>query len=85
MTHEDSPAHAAEAPLAQLERALIDEYLRGRGYDRSTLASLTSAERHALLKEASSFASGRLSEVETRSQFVHELHDGGEVPGAHRR
>ena len=85
MHHEDLPGHAAEAPLAQLERSLIDEYLRGRGYDHSTLGSLASAERNALLREASSFASGRLSEVETRWQFVHELHDGGDVPGTHRR
>ena len=73
--HEDQGA--AEAPLAQLERSLIDEFVRRRGYDPGSLGALADADRHALLTEASVYASSRLTEVESRARFVHEIHDGG--------
>ena len=65
----------AEAPLGQLERALIDEFVRSRGYDSDGLAGLPEAVRHVLLTEASAFASARLMEVESRARFVHDMHD----------
>jgi hypothetical protein len=68
-------AKVAESPLARLEEALIDEYLRMRGCEPDRLGDLTPVERDALLKAASLYASGKLTEVETRSHFVHELHD----------
>lgn len=68
---------AAEAPLGQLERSLIEEFVRGRGYDPDDLSALADADRHALLKEASVYASSRLTEVESRARFIHEIHDGG--------
>ena len=61
-------------PLAQLERAFIVEYLQGRGYGLSTLRELPGKEADALLKEASIYASGRLSEVESRAHLVDDLH-----------
>ena len=64
-----------EPPLACLEQSLIDEYIRLRGYDPARLGDLVAADRDALLKGASLYASCRLCEVETRSHFVHELHD----------
>lgn len=72
--HEPS-THPAEAPLAQLEQSLIHEYLRLRGHDPATLGELAAAERDALLRSASLYASCKLSEVETRSHYLHELHD----------
>jgi hypothetical protein len=71
-THETP--HPAEAPFARLEQSLIDEYIRMRGHDPERLADLLATERDALLKDASLYASGKLSEVETRSHYVHELH-----------
>jgi hypothetical protein len=71
-THE--PSHPVEAPLARLEQSLIEEYVRMRGHDPERLADLPATERDALLKDASLYASGKLSEVETRSHYVHELH-----------
>jgi hypothetical protein len=65
------------APLGQLERALIDEYVVQRGYDPVKLHDVPEPERKALLKQASLYASARLSEVESRSQYVHDLHTGG--------
>ncbi len=70
-----------DAPLGQLERTLIDEYVRMRGYDPRALSRLPSAVRDALLKDASVYASSRLSEVESRSHYLHELHNAiGDVP-----
>jgi hypothetical protein len=73
------PAHdpdtpRLESPLGGLERSLIDEYIRACGIDPATLADLPADKREALLKEASIYASSRLSEVESRSHYVHEIH-----------
>jgi hypothetical protein len=65
----------ADSPLAQLEQSFIDEYLRTRGHDPHALSALPAPEREALLKDASVYASSRLCEVESRSHFVHEVHD----------
>ena len=62
-------------PLAQLERAFIEEYLHGRGQHLNTLAALPREQANALMKEASAYASGRLTEVETRAHLVGDLHD----------
>jgi hypothetical protein len=74
MTTNELLPRAAEAPFSQLERSLIREYLLMRGHDRDSLARLAGPERDTLLKEASVYASGKLSEVEERSHYVHGLH-----------
>ena len=76
MTAERPEMPHLEAPLAQLERALIDAFVRSRGYDPSRLADLPELERETLLKEASTHASSRLTEIESRSRFLHDIHDG---------
>jgi hypothetical protein len=70
-------------PLAQLERAFLEEYLTGRGYHLNTLQELPVEQANALMKEASAYASGRLTEVETRAHLVADLHDASE-PLGHR-
>ena len=62
-------------PLAQLEVSFIEEYLHGRGQQLHTLNALPPAEANALMKEASAYASGRLTEVESRAHLVGDLHD----------
>jgi hypothetical protein len=61
-------------PDGQLERALIDEFLRTRGHDSTTVESLPVDERLRLLQAASVNAGGRLTEIEARAHYVHELH-----------
>jgi len=75
MAVNDSRPPQADAPLGQLERSLIDEYVRMRGYDPDALATLDASERDGVLRDASIYASSKLSEVESRSRYVHELHD----------
>jgi hypothetical protein len=65
-----------EALLGQLERALIDEFIRGRGYDPDGLVDLPPAQREHLLADAALYASGRLFEIESRSHFLDEIRGG---------
>ena len=62
-------------PLGQLERALIEEFLRSRGYDPAEVPQLPSEQRLELLKQASRHASARMAEVEARSHYLDEIHD----------
>ena len=61
-------------PEGPLEQAFIDEFLRARGHDSTTLERLDEDSRTHLLQEASSYAAGRLAEFESRARFVHHLH-----------
>ena len=61
-------------PTADLERVLIEEFIRERGYDPARLHDLPDDVRCRLQKEASAHASGRLAEMEARAHYVHELH-----------
>jgi hypothetical protein len=74
MTHDETDTNRLQPPLGALERTLIDEFLRSRGLDHEALGRLPEAKRHALMAEASTYASARLTEVESRAHFVHELH-----------
>jgi capsular polysaccharide biosynthesis protein len=74
MRADESERPALEDPEARLERALIEEFLRRRGYDLASLSGLAEHERIALLREASIYAAARLTEVEARAHYVRELH-----------
>jgi len=74
--HEPPDDLHVQAPLGQLERAFIDEYVRMSGHDPTRLTELADDEREALLTQASIYASSKLSEVEARAHLLHELHDG---------
>lgn len=63
-----------EDPQARLERALIDEYLRARGVDLQTIGTLPEAQATVLMREAALYAAGRLTEVEARATYIHEIH-----------
>ena len=65
-----------EEPLAELERRIIDEYIRGLGHDPDRLRSSNDPGDRKILVDASTYAATRLSEVEARSHYVRELHDG---------
>jgi hypothetical protein len=63
--------------LAELERHLISAYLAGAGHDLEELETRTDVEARRLLAEASRYASVKLSEVEARSRYLHELRGEG--------
>lgn len=74
MTTDTTRTYLMEDPERQLERALIDEFLRERGLDWSALDRLPQAEANGVLAEASRYAGTRLAEIESRAHFVHEIH-----------
>lgn len=60
---------------AFLEKTLIEAYLKGKGFALEDLKDLPEAESRQLMREASTYASSKLAEVEVRAHFVQELHD----------
>ena len=60
---------------ALLENALIEEYLKEKGYSHEGLKKLPAELVEKLMKEASQFASLKMEEVQARAHFVKELHD----------
>lgn len=68
---------ALEEPQAQLELALIREFLEARGYDLEALRGRSDAEARELLTQASTYAATKLTEVESRAHYVHDIHKAG--------
>ncbi len=64
---------------AQLEQALIVEFLERLGHTLATVRELPDAEATALLKDASLYASSRLTEVESRAHYVHDIHNASHL------
>jgi hypothetical protein len=64
-----------EDPNALLEKALIEEYLKEKGYSHEDLKKLPADVVEKLMKEASQYASLKMEEVEARAHFIKELHD----------
>lgn len=63
-----------EQPLAALERQLITAYLAAAGQDLHALMTRHDDEARKLLADASRYASEKLSEIEARSSYLHNLH-----------
>lgn len=60
--------------MAELERHLISAYVTGAGHDLEQLLARSDDDARRLLAEASQYASAKLSEVEARSHYLHQLH-----------
>jgi len=84
MSAEEPDRPTDHDPLAQLEQTFIVEFLARRGHSLSTLRDLPKEQADALLREASLYASGRLTEVESRAHFVDDIHHGP-PPGRGKR
>ena len=63
-----------EEPLAELERRLIDEYIRSAGQDPDTVRAKGDDASQKLLVAASIYAATKLTEVESRAHYVRDLH-----------
>jgi hypothetical protein len=74
MTTSEQVRAPLQAPDALLETAFIDAFLRTRGHYIISVQLLPEDERKRLLEGASIYAAGKLSEVDARARFVHELH-----------
>ncbi len=74
MRTNDKDKQPLHDPLAELERHLISAYVAGAGHDLDELLRRADEDAKRLLAEASQYASGKLSEVEARSHYLHKLH-----------
>ncbi|MGH9258050.1 MAG: hypothetical protein ACRD3C_26105 [Vicinamibacterales bacterium] len=72
----DPDVRPLEEPLAELERRLIDDYLRKAGHDPDALRARHDEEARKLLTAASVYAAAKLTEIESRSHYVRNLHEG---------
>ena len=73
MTDKNTGVQPMEDPQGQLERALMDEYVRLHGYDPETVRLRPEAEVMTLLVAASTYAADRLAEFEARAHYVHDI------------
>lgn len=60
---------ASNAPQSPLERQLIIDFLKEKGYQLEDLKRLSRKQSKVLMSQACTFASLRLAEIEARSQF----------------
>jgi hypothetical protein len=70
----DPDVRPLEEPLAELERRLIDEYLRGAGYEPEVLRASHDETARKLLVAAAVYAATKLTEIETRANYVRDIH-----------
>ena len=77
----ETPKNAFPAPeyeiRALLEKSIIDEYLKDKGYDRKSLKKLPKDEARRLMIEAAIYASGKLAEIEARARYKQNIKDIG--------
>ena len=77
----ETPKNAFPEPedesRALLEKGIIDEYLKNRGYDWKSLKKLPEDEAIRIMTEASIYASGKLTEIETKARLKQNLKDIG--------
>jgi hypothetical protein len=62
-----------EGAQSPLERMHIEEYLKSKGYDMKSVRELPEAEMKELMRQACTYASNKLAEVEARAQFRKEI------------
>lgn len=65
---------ADELPESALERNLIRDYLREKGYSIEDLQALPEEQAKSLMREACQHAALKLAEVESRARFQREIH-----------
>jgi len=65
---------SSEGPQSALEKNLIQEYLQEKGYSLESLHQLPKDSAQRLMREACTYASLKLAEVESRARFREEIH-----------
>ncbi len=76
MANLDPDAPPLDEPQAQLERRLIEEYVRNLGLDPDAVRTCSDPAARKVLTDAAQYAALKLTEVESRAHYVRDLHDG---------
>ena len=66
--------YPGEGLKATLERKYIEEHLQSKGYRREDLIKLTKGEAKQLMIDASTYASLKLADIESRARFRRMIH-----------
>lgn len=69
----DPKEHLDRGPQSALERELISEYLKSKGYRLKDTHKLPQKEAKRLMKEACQYASLKLAEIEAKAGFSHKV------------
>lgn len=69
-----SPMYHGKSVQSALEKQFFGEYFRSHGYSKEKIHALSIDKKIELLKAASQYASLKLAEIESCSQFIHKLH-----------
>ena len=64
-----------EGPQAAMEKTLIEQYLRSKGYSFKELCKLPEEEAKALMIEACQYASLKLAQVESTAHFREKIRE----------
>jgi len=64
----------SEGPQSALEKKFVEDYLQSKGYTRQELDKLPEDVVRQLMKEACTYASLKLAELQAKSQFREEIH-----------
>jgi hypothetical protein len=73
----DTTHSSSEEAHAELEKCLIDEYLKGKGYTLESLKKLTEDEAHRIMSEASTYVSCKLAEIENKARYKQNIQGTG--------
>ncbi len=57
-----------------MEKKLVEDYLQSKGYTRQELDALPEDVAKQLMREACTYASLKLAELQAKSQFREEIH-----------
>lgn len=76
MTTQQPQDLGAREAQGHLEIAYIEQYLQGLGHNLESVKLLPPDVAHDIMRAASLYASMRLTEVESRSHLVEEIHGG---------
>jgi len=63
-----------DGPQSVLERLLIEAFLEGKGYRLEEVKNLPEELAKRLMREACTYASVKLAEVESKAQFKRDIH-----------
>ena len=72
--NDQSPIYQGKSVQSALERKFIRKFLKRQGYSKEKFQALSINKKKELLKAASQYASLKLAEIESCSQFIHKIH-----------
>jgi hypothetical protein len=76
-TNPTEKTESTNDPKAMLEKKLIEEYLREKGYLMEDLKKMPAGLAEELMKEATRYATLKLEGISAGAHFVGEIHGGG--------